>query len=112
MPGRGTIPQILLMVDSIMRYTSENHVTRYGNIRPFNYVVLALLDCSKVFDVFNRVILLRRLREYGVHGLLLEWIAAFFEERMQSTYWGGYCLRLVCLGEVDRWGVSLFYYVF
>ena len=88
MKGRGVIPQLLTLVDSINGYRLEEGTNTRGNIRPTNYVVLVLLDCSKAFDVFNRVVLLSRLIKYGVGGKLLEWIAAFFEKRFQKVRLG------------------------
>ena len=66
-------------------YRDECHLTRYKNIKPCNYVVLVLLDCSRAFDVFNRTLLISKLQKMGVEGPLLELAAAFYEERYQKV---------------------------
>ena len=94
MPGRGTIPQLIALIDSITQYRNEEDVNRRGNIKPCNYVILVLLDCSKAFDIFNRVVCLDRLREYGVRGRLFENITAFFEKRFQRVRIGKFLTEI------------------
>ena len=52
---------------------------------PPNAVALALLDVSKVFDKFNRHILIAKLVRVGVHGKLLTSIISFFHNRRQRV---------------------------
>ena len=89
MPGRGTISQLLDLVSHVDYYRNLTRVNRRGNVKPFNYVVLVLLDCSRAFDVFNRTILLSKLIRLGVRGKLLEMVAAFFERRWQHVILDG-----------------------
>ena len=63
--------------------------------------MLVLLDCLRAFDVFNRVVLLVRLRAYGVAGLLFEIVASFFTRRFQFVRVGS--ARSI-LGEPSRGG--------
>jgi len=89
MPKRGTILQLLSIIERTHFYRSGCRKNTRGNIKPFNYVVLVLLDCSRAFDVFNRTLLLSRLHKMGVRGKLLEMMAAFYEERYQKVRVGG-----------------------
>ena len=50
-----------------------------------NFAVLALLDCSKAFDRMYRPLLIQRLIEYGVHGLLLGSLIGYFFNREQRV---------------------------
>ena len=85
MPGRGTVNQLLTLMERIHCYRDECRPNRCQNIKPCNYVVLVLLDCSRAFDVFNRTLLLSRLHKMGVRGALLEMVSAFYAERFQKV---------------------------
>jgi hypothetical protein len=50
-----------------------------------------LLDISKAFDTVLHSILLNKLASVGVGGLLLDWIAAFLQGRLQRVTVDGIC---------------------
>ena len=68
--GRTVDDQLLLTYDFV---TSE--------VDKGNVVDVVLFDFSKAFDVVNHAILLDKLKNLGISGTLLSWIASFLQDR-------------------------------
>ena len=80
----GAVQQLIRIVEDIQVFINQDRPTRKG--RGFkNYVILVLLDASKAFDRVFRPILLAKIREEGIDGLLFEVIVAYFSGRHQRV---------------------------
>ena len=65
-------------------YMNQDRPTRRG--RGFkNHVLLTLLDASKAFDRAFRALLLQKLRDEGISGMLFEVLVAYYAERYQRV---------------------------
>ena len=81
----GCIQQIIRVIESVEANTQKIDFDEKGKPYKPNHVVIALLDCSKAFDLMSRPMLLFILYKNGVTGRLFEFICAFFFERFQRV---------------------------
>ena len=78
--ARSTEDQLLLTYKEVTDWTNEGYV-----------VDMALLDLSKAFDLVNHSVLLIKLRNLGVCGLLISWVEAFLRNRVMRVLVDGCC---------------------
>ena len=57
--------------------------TCYDNIKSKNYSALVLLDLAKTFDAVNHKILLNKLANYGMRGVVNQFFLLFLSHRTQ-----------------------------
>ena len=50
-----------------------------------NCVQVVLLDFSKAFDAINHLVLLEKLRLFGISPYIVRWLAAFLLDRTQKV---------------------------
>ena len=55
----------------------------YDTIKRNEYMVGIFLDLSRAFDTISHDILLRKLYNYGIRGIALDWIADYLTGRSQ-----------------------------
>ena len=67
------------VVTSLMAGTNDWYV----NIDRGKYTGLIFIDLKKAFDTVNHDILLKKLEEYGISGLELDWFTSYLHERKQ-----------------------------
>ena len=73
-PSRSTVTQLLVHIDNILEIleSSENADVIY-------------LDFAKAFDKVDHKLLMKKIRNLGIEGRLLNWIANFLQDRKQHV---------------------------
>src|SRR4029077_18518021 len=61
----------------------------YSNLDKKNYVLGLYIDLQKTFDSLDIDILLSKLYNYGVRGVMFSWIKDYLMDRSQYTYVNG-----------------------
>jgi hypothetical protein len=61
----------------------------YSNLDKKNYVLGLYIDLQKAFDSLDIDILLSKLYNYGVRGVMFSWIKDYLTDRSQYTYVNG-----------------------
>jgi hypothetical protein len=51
-------------------------------------ILAVILDLKRAFETIDRHILLRKLKSYGIRGLVLKWFESFPANRLQRTKFG------------------------
>jgi retron-type reverse transcriptase len=51
-------------------------------------ILAVILDLKRAFETIDRNILLRKLKSYGIRGLVLKWFESFSANRMQRKKFG------------------------
>ena len=64
----------------------------YKNLRNNKKTNVTVMDFAKAFDKVPHKKLIRKLREYGIHNSINQWIESFLHQRQQ---------RVVCEGEMS-----------
>ena len=70
-----TILALIVVVDDIYNHLESNE-----------YVVGIYLDLQKAFDTVDHSILLWKLYNYGMRGVVHSWFASYLSNRMQYTF--------------------------
>ncbi|XP_061472028.1 group II intron-encoded protein LtrA-like [Rhineura floridana] len=73
-PGHGTETALVALVDDMRRALDRGECT-----------FLVLLDLSAAFDTVDHVILLDRLKRFGMGGTVLQWFHSFLSGRYQRV---------------------------
>ena len=73
----------------------------YINLNLKKHTLGVAVDFKKAFDAVNHEILLRKLTEYGVRGVALEWIRSYLHGRTQCVRIG----NVVCKERLISYGV-------
>ena len=77
-PGRSPFMSLLSMQDKISNAIENNE-----------YSIGIFFDLAKAFDTVNHKILLKKLENYGIRGLQLEWFKNYLSNRQQRVYCNG-----------------------
>ena len=72
--GKSTELACLSLVDRVMPAFADK-----------GYAIAIFLDFSACFDTINRLILLEKLKRYGIQGAPLELLSSYFSDRQQSV---------------------------
>ena len=83
------------------------------NLNSGNLVLSIFLDIRKCFDMINHEILLKKLENYGIRGVPLQWFKSYFQGRKQQVFCNGInseTLRDILIGVLQGsiLGVLLF----
>ena len=74
------------------------------------FVIGTFIDLKKAFDTINHNILITKLEQYGIRGVVLNWVRSYLERRQQFVMMDGFkseCLDIVCgVDIVPSAGVS------
>ena len=63
------------------------------------FVIGTFIDLKKAFDTINHNILITKLEQYGIRGVVLNWVRSYLERRQQFVMMDGSkseCLDIVC----------------
>ena len=61
----------------------------YKNLDNNKYVIGLFLDLKKAFDTVNHEILLHKLYNYGIRGVMYDWLKSYLNDRYQFTFVNG-----------------------
>ena len=76
-PHDGTETALVALLDDLLREANRGETS-----------LLVLLDISATFDTVDHGILLGRLSELGIGGLVLAWLQSFLEDHLQRVQLG------------------------
>ena len=71
-------------IDTIFKYTTDLQINKNNKANTISLYV----DFKKVFDTVNHKLLLKKLQNYGIHNIALEWIRTYLTNRTQQTQIG------------------------
>ena len=76
------------------------------------FAIGTFIDLKKAFDTINHNILITKLEQYGIRGVVLNWVRSYLERRQQFVMMDGFkseCLDIVCgVPQVSVLGPMLF----
>jgi len=78
-PGYSTNMALLDSMDTILE-----------NFDVGNKVAGIFIDLSKAFDTLDHSILLNKIYNYGVRGMMFDWIKSYLKDRQQFTYYNNF----------------------
>ena len=85
----GTVHQLIRVLSDLETRLAEVEfrTNRKGAVTSFaaNFIVVALLDCSKAFPRMSRAVLVDKLYEMGVRGRLFDFLIGYFCGRQQRV---------------------------
>ena len=65
----------------------------------YEHTIGVFIDLKKAFDTIDHTILISKLNNYGVRGVVLDWLISYLHNRQQYVQLEGYrseCLKLEC----------------
>ena len=71
-------------IDTIFRYTTDLQMNKNNKVNTISLYV----DFKKAFDTVNHKLLLRKLQNYGIKNLALDWVRTYLTNRTQQTQIG------------------------
>jgi hypothetical protein len=80
MKGKSTMTQIMTVLSNIHRIFDERKQTD-----------VIYFDLSKAFDSVPHKLLIHKLKSFGIHGRLLDWITHYLSDRKQRVTLDGTC---------------------
>jgi hypothetical protein len=66
-----------------------------------NYCIGLFLDLKKAFDVCSHQVLLKKMSNFGIHGVAREWFASYLEGRSQRVDIEGHLSHSATLGQIS-----------
>ena len=71
-------------IDTIFRYTIDLQINKNNEVNTISLYV----DFKKAFDTVNHKLLLRKLQNYGIKNLALDWVRTYLTNRTQQIQIG------------------------
>ena len=71
-------------IDTILKYTTDLQMNKNNKANTISLYV----DFKKAFDTVNHKLLLKKLKNYGIHNIALDWIRTYLTNRTQQTQIG------------------------
>ena len=71
-------------IDTIFKYTTDLQINKNNKANTISLYV----DFKKAFDMVNHKLLLKKLKNYGIQNLALDWIRTYLTNRTQQTQIG------------------------